>query len=87
MNVRDPAWVVYQEADRVLQRLQRLQAQATGPTTFSLREATREFFWSPDQAAGRAHSLVTRGVLERVGTDGFRPANWPDFAATSKPAQ
>ena len=87
LKVRDPAWLVFQEADRVLQHLQRLQGQAVGPKVFRLREATGQFFWSPERAADRVESLVAEGVLERAGTDGFRLANWRDFAPTSQPAE
>jgi hypothetical protein len=86
LTVHDPAWLVNQEADRVLQCLQRLQARAVGPKVFSLREAVTEFFWSPDRSADRVEQLVARGVLERVGKDGLRLTNWQDFALASQPA-
>jgi hypothetical protein len=86
LTVRDPAWLVYQEADRVLQQLQRLQAEATGPKTFSLRDATRQFFWPPDRAADRVERLVSQGILKRVDTGGYRLANWRDHSRTSQPA-
>lgn len=87
LKVRDPGWLVHQEADRVLQRLQRFQARSAGPKVFKLREATSEFAWPPDRAADRVKLLVARGVLERVGTDGYRLANWRNFAPASQPAR
>jgi hypothetical protein len=87
LKVRDPAWLVFQEADRVLQHLQRLQGQAVGPKVFRLRDATGQFFWSPERTADRVEFLIARGVLERTGPDGFQLPNWRDFAPTSQPAQ
>ena len=87
LQVRDPAWLASQEADRVLQNLQRLQRQSADPKTFHLKGATGEFFWSPERAKNRVEILVIRGVLERIGPDSFRLPNWRDFAPPSPPAQ
>jgi hypothetical protein len=79
VSVREPAWVRARDANRLLQKMQRLQSGAHEALSFHAKQLN-EFAWTPEKVQDRLQSLVSEGEIESIGQDTYRLPNWANFA-------
>jgi hypothetical protein len=81
IQVQSPAWLVYRDADRLLQRIQNVQRGQATPWIFkaSDKRLWSEFYWPPEKGANRVKKLIDEALLERVGDDTYQLSNWEDY--------
>jgi hypothetical protein len=81
IEAEPPAWLVYRDTDRLLQRIQAMQQGYSTPWSFKANESTlrSEFLWPPEKAVNRVRKLIDDGLLEKVGKDTYRLSNWQGY--------
>jgi hypothetical protein len=80
LDVKDPEWLRCMEADRVLQAIRERQRALKEPLTVTPLGASAEFFWPESCQRDRFQKLISDGLVEEVGKDKYRLADWANWA-------
>ena len=80
LTAKDPLWLRYLEADRILQRFRVIQSSLKGPLTLSPAEATAEFNWPMENSLDRFQKLISDGVVEKAAPDRYQLTDWQNWA-------
>ena len=81
LEAQPPAWLVYREADRLLQRIQNVQQGLAAPWRFKPNDPGLwgEFNWLPEKGASRVKKLINEGLLEKAGDNTYQLSNWQEY--------
>lgn len=80
IRVNDPPYLIYKEADRVLQQIQNLQRQNKHMVEVNAEVATCQFYWPQQVADERLGWLVKQGLLVPTSNGNYRLADWENWA-------
>ncbi|MHC4441638.1 MAG: beta-N-acetylhexosaminidase family protein [Planctomycetota bacterium] len=80
LTVKDPGWLRKMEADRVLHKVRNQQGMMSEPLFFTPRQINGEFYWPKSMVLDRLEKLVSDGVVEKVGENKYRLADWQNFS-------
>lgn len=81
VQVQPPAWLVYRDADRLLQRIQNVQQGHATPWIFKSNDSRlwSEFHWPTEKGINRVKKLMDDGLLEKAGDDAYQLSNWEEY--------
>ena len=81
VQVQPPAWLVYRDADRLLQRIQNVQQGHATPWIFKSNDNRlwSEFYWPTEKGINRVKKLMDDGLLEKAGDDAYQLSNWEEY--------
>jgi hypothetical protein len=80
LELKDPDWLRYLEADRVLQILRSRQQASHEPYVFGVLDGSTEFFWPEAWRRDRFQKHLEDGAVVPAGEDRYRLAGWENWA-------